>query len=91
LPLSELPIMKALLAMPAPPPGGKTTRKRAIRDPKTQLAMLTLTIIDKIQVLALRRPKALIVVAQVLDELLDQQLELLLDPKHAPRGPRKLS
>ena len=89
MPLSELPIMRALLAIP--PTGGKT-RKRAIKsDQKKQLAMLTLKIVDKIQVLALRRPRALVVVAQAVDKLLDQQLERLMDTKHLDRGPRKLS
>jgi hypothetical protein len=40
---------------------------------------LLATIIDKLQVLALRRPRALIIVAQVLDGLLRQQVELLDD------------
>ena len=89
MPLSELPMMKALLAMATPLVGGKTTRDPTIKgDPKTQLTMLRLTIIDKLQVLALRRPRALIVVAQLLDRLLDQQLEVLdehLDSEHADR------
>jgi hypothetical protein len=34
-------------------------------------------IIDKLQLLALRRPRALVIVAQVLDELLRRQLEVL--------------
>ena len=94
MPLSELPIMRALLAIPPPVARGsdQITRKRAIKgDPKTQLRMLTLTIVDKIQVLALRRPRALLVVAQVLDKLLDEQLEVLLDRKHANHGPSKTS
>jgi hypothetical protein len=92
MPLSELPIMKALLAIPTPPAGGKTTRKRALKvDPKKQLAMLTRTIVDKLQVLALRRPSALIVVARALDKLLDEQLERLMDTKRVGRGRRKLS
>jgi hypothetical protein len=37
------------------------------------------TIIDKLQVLALRRPRALIIVAQVLDGLLKRQLDALDD------------
>jgi hypothetical protein len=60
-------------------------------DPKEQLTMLTRTIVDKLQVLALRRPRALIAVGQLLDKLLDQQLELLQDVKPVDRGPRKLS
>ena len=91
MPLSELPIMRALLAVPAPA-RGTATRKRAIKgDPKKELTTLTLTIVNKIQVLALRRPRALIVVARVLDTLLDQQLKLLLDTKHVARGQRKTS
>ena len=90
MPLSELPIMRALMAIPMPPTRNQSTAKRAIKsDPKTQLTMLTLTIVDKIQVLALRRPRALLVVAQVLDKLLDQQLELLLDRKHVDHGSSK--
>ena len=89
MPLSELPMMKALLAMATPLVGGKTTRDPMIKeDPKTQLTMLRLTIIDKLQVLALRRPRALIIVAQLLDRLLDQQLKVLdehLDSEHADR------
>ena len=90
IPLSELPMMRALLLMPAPTAGGKTTRKPVIKgDPKTQLTMLTLTIVNKLQILALRRPQALIIVAQVLDKLLDQQLEVLKDKKHVDRSPTK--
>ena len=39
--------------------------------------MLRLAIIDKLQVLAMRRPHALVVVAQVLDALLNEQLKFL--------------
>ena len=74
MPLSELPMMKALLALT----GGTITRTPEIKgDPKTQLAMLRLTIIDKLQVLALKRPRALVIIAQVLDAFLDEQLEVL--------------
>jgi hypothetical protein len=93
MPLSELPMMKSLLAMATPLVGDKTTRDPTIKgEPKTQLTMLRLTIIDKLQVLALRRPRALIIVAQVLDRLLDQQLEVLdehLNSKHADRRKAK--
>ena len=93
MPLSELPMMKSLLAMATPLVGDKTTRDPTIEgEPKTQLTMLRLTIIDKLQVLALRRPRALIIVAQVLDRLLDQQLEVLdehLNSKHADRRKAK--
>ena len=90
-PLSELTMMKALLAMPASDAGGKTRGKGAINeDSKTQLRKLTMKIVDKIQVLALRRPGALIVVAQVLDKLLDQQLEVL-HKKHVGRGTTETS
>ena len=51
MPLSELPMMKSLLAMATPLVGDKTTRDPTIKgDPKTQLTMLRLTIIDKLQV-----------------------------------------
>jgi hypothetical protein len=78
MPLSELPMMKALLAMAAPLSGGKTTRN-ALRtgNPTTRLTTLRLTIIDKLQILALKRPRALIIVAQMVDRLLDQQLAVL--------------
>jgi hypothetical protein len=78
MPLSELPMMKALLAMAAPLSGGKTTRN-ALRTghPPTRLTALRLTIIDKLQILALKRPRALIIVAQMVDRLLDQQLAVL--------------
>jgi len=73
MPLSELPMMKALLALT-----GTTTRQASTkRDSKTQLTMLRLTIIDKLQVLALRRPQALVIIAQVLDSLLDEQLNVI--------------
>jgi hypothetical protein len=39
--------------------------------------VLRQAIIDKLQVLALRRPRALIVVEKVLDALLDDSLHLL--------------
>jgi hypothetical protein len=85
MPLTELRMMKALLAMSAT--RAKTRGKGAIEeDPKTQLRMLTLKIVDKIQVLALQRPGALIIVAQVLDRLLDQELEFLQDKKHVDRS-----
>jgi hypothetical protein len=73
MPLSELPMMKALLALT-----GTTTRPPSTkRHSKTLLTMLRLTIIDKLQVLALRRPQALVIIAQVLDSLLDEQLNVL--------------
>lgn len=82
MPLSELPIMRALLALPTPPAGTTTDSKRALkRDPGTELRTLMLTIVDKIQVLALRRPQALTDVAKVVDQLLDHQLEVLVDKK----------
>jgi hypothetical protein len=75
MPLRELPMMKALLALTG---GRAASRQPATKgDPKTQLTTLRLTIIDKLQVLALRRPRALVIVAQVLDRLLDEQLEVL--------------
>jgi len=79
MPLSELPIMKALMGLP-PPTGENTLLKRATKEnPKAQLARLMATILDKLQILALRRPLALIVVAQVLDGLLKRQLDVLDD------------
>ena len=78
--IPKLPMMRAPLARPTPRGGGKTTRKPAIEDdPKTQLMMLMRKIVDKVQVLALRRPRALLNIAQVVDTLLDEQLEALLD------------
>jgi hypothetical protein len=78
MPLSELPMMKALLALTG---NGTKIRSSAIKeDPTTQLTMMRLTIIDKLQVLALRRPRALVIIAQVLDALLDEQLEVLDEP-----------
>ena len=79
MPLSELPIMKALMGLPAPPAGTGLPKRRSKEDPKAQLARLMGTIIDKLQVLALRRPRALIIVAQVLDGLLKRQLDVLDD------------
>jgi hypothetical protein len=85
MPLSELPMMKALMAL--------TAGRRAIRnppakgDPKTQLTTLRLTIIDKLQVLALRRPQALVIIAQVLDMLLDEQLNVLLTGEQLDPSP----
>jgi len=65
IPLSELRMMKALLA-----------RVPTNENSKTNIRALRLTIIDKLQVLALRRPHALIILAEVLDELLGQHLRL---------------
>ena len=81
MPLSELPMMKALLAMAAPLPGGKPSRDPAIGgNPAAELTTLRLTIIDKLQILALRRPRALLIVAQMVDRLLDRQLAVLDEP-----------
>jgi hypothetical protein len=78
MPLSELPMMKALLAMAAPLSGGKMTRNApSTGNPTTRLTTLRLTIIDKLQILAIKRPRALIIVAQMVDRLLDQQLAVL--------------
>jgi hypothetical protein len=91
MPLIELPVMGALLASPTPP-GRTTTSKRAItRDPGTELRTLMLTIVDKIQVLALRRPQALTDVAKVINELLEQRLKALVDENHGDRGPKETS
>jgi hypothetical protein len=93
VPLSELPMMKALLAITRRPIGDQTTRKPRTRGtPKIDLTPLMLTIIDKLQILSLRRPRALIIVAQVLDGLLDRQLGVLdehLDSNDADRSPAK--
>jgi hypothetical protein len=78
MPLSELPMMKALLAMAAPLADGRTAVQPAIRgNPTMERTTLRLTIIDKLQVLALRRPRALVIVAQMVDRLLDRQLAVL--------------
>ena len=88
--IPKLPMMRAPLAKPTPRGGGKTTRKPAIEDdPKTQLMMLTRKIADKVQVLALRRPRALLNIAQVVDRLLDEQLEALLDRDPLERRPNE--
>ena len=72
MPLSELPMMKALALT------GTTTRHPSTkRDSKTVLTTLRLTIIDKLQILALRRPQALVTILQVLDSLLDEHLNVL--------------
>lgn len=91
MPLSELPIMKALMGLPAPPTANRPPKRRPKEDPKTQLARLMGTIVDKLQILALRRPRALIIVAQVLDGLLKQQLDTLdddRDSEHIEEGGR---
>jgi hypothetical protein len=75
MPLSELPMMKALLTSI---PGGAAIRNPSAKgDAKARFTMLRLAIIDKLQVLALRRPQALVLVAQVLDALLNEQLKVL--------------
>jgi hypothetical protein len=78
MPLSELPMMKALLAMAAPLADGQDGRPAGDpRESDKELTTLRLTIIDKLQVLALRRPRALVIVAQMVDRLLDRQLAVL--------------
>jgi hypothetical protein len=93
MPLSEVRMMKALLATSKSPARARTTRKPATTEtPKTDLTTLRQTIIDKLQVLALRRPQALIILAQVLDELLGQRLRVLdehLDRQDAGRSRTK--
>ena len=85
MPLSELPMMKALMALTA---GRRATRHPPAKgDPKKQLTTLRLTIIDKLQVLALRRPQALVFIAQVLDMLLDEQLDVLLTGEQIDSSP----
>jgi hypothetical protein len=89
MPLSELPIMKALMGLPPPPAGTRPPKRSPKEDRETQLARLMTTIIDKLQILALRRPRALIIVAQVLDGLLKQQLDALdndRDNEHIEKG-----
>ena len=77
MPLSELRMMKALLATSPPRAADKTTHRPASKETRTRdLTTLRLAIIDKLQVLALRRPQALIILAEVLDELLGRHLEL---------------
>jgi hypothetical protein len=75
-PLSELRIMKALLAPSPPPAAEKTIHELATKERTRDATTLRLAIIDKLQVLALRRPHALIILAEVLDELLGQHLRL---------------
>jgi hypothetical protein len=79
MPLSELPIMKALMGLASPSSAITTPERRPNEHPKMQFARLMTTIIDKLQILALRRPRALIIVAQVIDGLLKQQLDALDD------------
>jgi hypothetical protein len=75
MPLSELPMMKALLALTD---AGTTTRRRATkRHAKTRLRTLRLTMIDKLQILALRRPEALAIMARAVSALIDEQLNIL--------------
>jgi hypothetical protein len=71
--------MKALMGLPPPPAGTRPPKRSPKEDRETQLARLMTTVIDKLQILALRRPRALIIVAQVLDGLLKQQLDALDD------------
>jgi len=52
--------------------------------------VLRQAIIDKLQVLALKRPRALIVVERVLDALLADSLHLLDEPRE-PSAPVKKS
>jgi hypothetical protein len=55
---------------------------------REQRIVLRQAIIDKLQVLALTRPRALIVVERVLDALLDDGLRLL-EERPEPSGPAK--
>jgi hypothetical protein len=57
---------------------------------REQRTVLRQAIIDKLQVLALKRPRALIVVERMLDALLDDSLHLLDEPR-APSAPVKKS
>jgi hypothetical protein len=57
---------------------------------RAQRTVLRQAIIDKLQVLALKRPRALIVVERVLDALLDDSLHLLDEPRD-PQTPVKKS
>lgn len=79
MPSSELGIMKTLMGLPTPSSAVTLSKRRPKEDPKRQLAQLMETIIDKLQILALRRPRALIIVAQVLDGLLKRPLDALDD------------
>ena len=79
MPPSELPIMKALMELPTPSSAVTPSNRGPKEDPKRQLARLMETMIDKLQILALRRPRALIIVAQVINGLLKQQRDALDD------------
>jgi hypothetical protein len=76
-------------------PGRSPTTKSKQRSPRSrdfsrdQRTVLRQAIIDKLQVLALTRPRALIVVERVLDALLDDSLHLLEEPQ--PSAPVKES
>jgi hypothetical protein len=90
MPLSELRMMKALLATSPSRAGDKTTRKPATKDTQTtDPRTLRLTIIDKLQVIALRRPRALIILAEVLDELLGQHLQVLDEHPDSEKADRR--
>ncbi len=73
MPPGELPAVKALMGLPTPSSAVTPSKRGPKEDPKRQLARLMGTIIDKLQILALRRPRALIIVAQLIDGLLKQQ------------------
>jgi hypothetical protein len=89
IPLSELRMMKALLATSRPPAGQKATHKPATDATRTtDVTTLRLAIIDKLQILALRRPHALIILAEVLDELLRKHLGLLDIQQDSPAADR---
>jgi hypothetical protein len=61
----------------ATPKSRTSPRRRQLS--REEVTTLMQTIIDKLQVLALRRPRAMIIAATVLDCLLDKSLDLLDD------------
>jgi len=68
----------------------KRSSPRARDFSRQQRTVLRQAIIDKLQVLALRRPRALIVVERVLDGLLDDSLHAL-EESRKPSAPAKKS
>ena len=82
--------------MKGSPRRSPTTRSKRRTSPRSrdfsreQRTVLRQAIIDKLQVLALKRPRALIVVERVLDALLDDNLHLL-DESPEPSAPVKKS
>jgi hypothetical protein len=67
--------MKGSVEAPCTPE--RRTSPRSHKPSHEEVTTLMQAIIDKLQVLALRRPRALIIAATVLDSLLDESLDLL--------------